>query len=115
MKRIITALLCGASVTAAAADAQLYWDHSPSTNVVSYRLSYGLEPTRKTSYTLVGYTNVATITNLIVGKRYYISATAIDKFGIESLPSNELVVDLSRPTPPTNLRLKLVINIEVAP
>jgi hypothetical protein len=77
-----------ASISAFADSVMLAWDSSVSTNVVGYRVYYGVGSRSYTNYVLVGGTN-ATISGLAGATTYYFTATAYDSNGIESDYSSE--------------------------
>ena len=71
----------------------LAWNPGNSTNVVGYRIYYGLSSGVYNSILQVGGAKAtnATVTGLTSGSTYYLAATAVDKFGEESQFSNEAV------------------------
>ena len=58
-----------------------------------------------TDFVDAGNTNVVTITNLVVGSTYYITATAYTADGLESPPSNEVSYTVPEPIPLKNTDL----------
>jgi len=84
---------------------KLAWNPSISTNVVGYRIYYGVTSgVYNTTISVTGSTNV-TVINLIGGTTYYFAATAVDALGDESQFSNETTYSVpanSPPTPPVN-------------
>ena len=83
---------------------ELVWDPSPSTNVTNYRLWWGPLARSYTNSLLLGNVTNGTISNLIVGATYYISATAIDNHGVPSDYCNELVWTSLVPPPPVTIQ-----------
>ncbi|MFO1477825.1 MAG: Ig-like domain-containing protein [Verrucomicrobiota bacterium] len=73
----------------AAQSVTLAWDASSDTNVVGYRVYYGVASRTYTNMVDVGNTTTATITNLADGTTYYFAATAYNGVGLESDYSNE--------------------------
>lgn len=78
------------------------WTHSPSTNVVAYRVYWGPSTRLYTNSIQVAYVTSATITNVFRNTWYWVSATAVDDNGLESDYSNEVQVRVpNKPNPPT--------------
>lgn len=67
----------------------LAWNPSISTNVVGYKVYYGLASGAYNNTISVGSSTNATITGLIAGSTYFFAATAVDSLGDESPFSNE--------------------------
>jgi hypothetical protein len=86
-----------------AADVRLAWDPSPTTNVVSYSVRYSNAATNTAAFGLNVGTNLTHTLSLSAGT-WSVFVTARNTQGIESDPSNLLVIDV--PTPPV-LRLHL--------
>jgi hypothetical protein len=82
------ALSALASISAFADSVMLAWDPSVSTNVVGYRVYYGIGSRSYTNYVSVAGTN-ATVSGLAGATTYYFTATAYDSNGIESDYSSE--------------------------
>lgn len=78
--------------------ATLAWNPSISTNVVGYKIYYGLASGVYNNTISVGNSTNVTITGLIAGTTYYFAATAVDALGVESPFSN---VTSYRPGVPT--------------
>jgi len=83
------------------ASVTLAWNHSPDTNAVGYRLYYGVASGTYTNSATVGYTDVATLTGLNGGVKYYFAATAYGVNGDESVFSNETSYTTATNTPVT--------------
>lgn len=78
------------------------WTHSPSTNVVAYKVYWGPSTRNYTNFIQVGYVTSASITNVTRNTWYWVSATALDDNGLESDFSNEVSVRVpNKPNPPT--------------
>ena len=71
------------------ANLSLGWDPSPDTQVVGYKVYYGVEGGSKRSVS-VGKLTQASLSDLESGKTYEIYVTAYDAAGAESDPSNEV-------------------------
>jgi hypothetical protein len=68
----------------------LEWDPNPETNIIGYRLYYGLSGGQYTTSVSVGNQTTYTLGNLTDGKTHYFAVTAYNSYG-ESGYSNELV------------------------
>jgi hypothetical protein len=87
---------------------QLAWTPSPSTNVTSYKIYWGVASGIYGNQLEVGNVTNAIAPALAYGTTYYFAATALDTPGIESPFSNE--ISLTTPTnapAPQNLKLTL--------
>jgi len=69
----------------------LAWDPSPDTNVVGYRVYYGVVSRTYTNVVNVGNATNVTINGLVEGTTYYFAATAYNSLGMESDYSAESV------------------------
>jgi len=91
--------------TFATGSVSLTWNPSLSTNVVGYKIYYGVASgVYNTAISVTGSTNV-TVTNLAGGITYYFAATAVNTFGAESPFSNETTYSVptnSAPVTPVN-------------
>jgi len=95
---------CFAS-TPSASSVTLAWNPSTSTNVVGYKIYYGLTSGIYNNTNFVaGSTNVA-ISGLVEGTTYYFAATALDSFGNESQFSNETSYSVPENSVPPNATL----------
>ena len=104
-----------ASVSLQGANATLAWDASVSPNISSYSLHYGTTSRTYSSHIDVGNRLTGTVSNLVVGTRYYFAVTAENNLGLESDWSSEVsyTPTSSSPTnlPPTlNIPNNLVLN-----
>lgn len=93
-------LFAGQSVT-------LAWNANSETNLAGYRLYWG--PSNRTytaSQTVAATNTTATVTNLVIGERYFFAVTAFTVDGLESDFSDE--VDFGfKPAKPANLRIQV--------
>jgi Divergent InlB B-repeat domain/Fibronectin type III domain len=88
---IIAALLIGAGSFCQAVDSvTLEWERNSEPDVVSYKVYYGRESGRPSESVPLGNVTTATITDLDDATTYYFTVTAINEFGLESGPSNEI-------------------------
>jgi hypothetical protein len=108
MKRLFA--IAGTLASVSAADVTLQWDHGA--DAASYAITYGTTPGSRANRITTGYTNAVTITNLLAAK-YYFTAWAYDTNKVESLPSNELAVNLNPASSPKNLRVKVIVTVDV--
>ena len=86
IKRIFFGLVCflALRVTAEAAYVTLAWDADPNTDVAGYVVSYGTQENVYTSRMDVGRANLAVVTNLTAGTRYYFTVHAYASDGMRS-------------------------------
>jgi hypothetical protein len=88
-----------------AADVTVGWDPSPSTNVVAYRVYYGMTAGAYASMMQVAApATTAMVSSLTAGATYFFAAKAVDAAGVESSFSNEASVAaavVSTNIPPT--------------
>ena len=75
----------------------LAWDPSPTADTAGYRLYLGTASQSYTSIVDVGLANSATLSTLVPGVTYFITATAYDLAGLESGRCNELRYTASSP------------------
>jgi hypothetical protein len=75
----------------AAQSVTLAWSSSADTNVVGYRIYYGVASRSYTNMIDVGDALTATVTNLVEGTTYYFAATAYNILGMESEYSDEVL------------------------
>lgn len=90
----------------------LAWNHSASSNIVAYRIFYGTNSAEYTQIHGVGYTNRATITNLVYNLCHFFAAKAVDGSGNESAFSNEVSYT---PMVPTNLWIRVAAETSGSP
>jgi len=69
----------------------LIWDRSPDTNVMGYRVYYGVASRTYTNLVSAGNATNVTIFGLVDGATYYFAATAYNLLGLESDFSYEIV------------------------
>jgi fibronectin type 3 domain-containing protein len=76
-------------------DVQLGWKHAESETVAEYRIYYGTEKgAGKTVYTVTdGPVLTGEVLGLTLGTTYYFHVTAVNQYGYESNPSNEVWTD----------------------
>ena len=79
----------------------LGWNANPESGLQGYRVSVGTQSGQYTEFHDTGTALRFPIGNLQVGQTYYFVVTAIGGTGLESLPSNELMVTIGRPPLPT--------------
>lgn len=109
MKTILLLLFAGL-LSASAADIQLAWDESPTTGVTNYVLYASTNALNASNLQTaavrlnVGTNLTATVEDIQPGQ-WSFAATA-QKMGVESAPSNILLVDV--PTPPARMRTVIV-------
>lgn len=110
MKTLLLLLSC---FVATAADTMTFtWNRNPETNIIAYRLYYGIQARAHSGnvytkdVTVMAPQMTATATNLQPGVTYYFALTAIAEGGHESDYSDELsyAVPTLPPTQTQNLR-----------
>lgn len=83
----------------------LAWAPSPSSGIKEYRLYFGKDTNAWSHMTSAGLNTQATVELPSLGRWYFI-ATATDTNGLQSVPSNIVVYDVSDvPSPPDGMRL----------
>lgn len=85
----------------------LEWNPNPETNIAGYRVYYG---TASRDYaTTVDVGNIITFESpdLATGMVYYFAVTAYNTHNLESDYSDEVMIDLILPSPPTGCRGKI--------
>jgi hypothetical protein len=82
--------------TAHCADVSLSWNTNSESDLAGYRLHWGITSGSPTQHIDVGNVTTGAITGLETGVRYFITVTAYNTSGLESVPSNEISY-----TPPT--------------
>ncbi|MFO1475835.1 MAG: fibronectin type III domain-containing protein [Verrucomicrobiota bacterium] len=68
----------------------LAWDPSACPNLAGYNLYWGPSSGIYTNSTSTGTNSQYTLTGLNPGSKYYLTVTAVNVFGLESVPSSEL-------------------------
>lgn len=69
------------------------WDPSPDSSVMGYNLYFGTVSGSYTDFINVSNLTCVTLAGFVPGTSYYLTVTAYDAFGSESLPSNEARYD----------------------
>ena len=89
------------------------WDPNSGPNVTGYKVYYGAATGTYTNSVSVGNTTTATLSGLVEGSTYYLSATALDNLGQESDFSAEIAYVV--PFPPSNQppTLNAIANISI--
>lgn len=82
-------------VAATTAQATLAWNPNSETDLAGYKLYYGTATGAYSSAVDVGNRTTHTLTGLVAGQSYYVTATAYDATGLESARSAELVFSAS--------------------
>jgi hypothetical protein len=106
-------LLCVLSGLTAGAESTvtLAWDRVADTNVVGYRVHYGVASRTYTNAIQVGNLTTNRVTGLVENVRYYLAVTACDAQGVESDFSNEVTF-----TPgPGVTQVKILLNRKGGP
>jgi hypothetical protein len=105
-------LILAVSLTAQTALAQstrsltLAWDPNTEPDLVGYRLYYGEQSRNYSSVVYVPVITQVTIPSFIIGNTYYFAVTAVNRAGLESDFSDEVVFPVFMPnTPPAILGL----------
>jgi len=111
MRYLITLLLLTTPLFAQTMDVTLEWDDDQagvSYNIYSSTRSMGGDPTTGT-LSASGITSTSTEITLPLRSNYFFVATAVNiQSGRESLPSNQVSINLRRPTSPTALGIRRV-------
>jgi fibronectin type 3 domain-containing protein len=76
--------------TARAAQVSLAWDPSPDPDISGYKVHFGKVSRAQTESVDVGSVTQYTLMGLLDGTTYYFAATAYDRYGRESVFSNEV-------------------------
>lgn len=79
-------------VTVSGVEVGLAWSRNTEPDIAGYRVYFGSSSGLHTSEIWVGDQTSVTISNLHEGLRYYFAVTATTTAGIESAPSEELVL-----------------------
>lgn len=88
----------------AKSDVILAWDPNPEPDLAGYKLHYG--GTSGDYNRVVNVGNVTTYTLEVPNGGYFMAVTAYNAAGLESLPSNEIYVDVAAPPgKPSGLRV----------
>ncbi len=87
---IVALLLAPVSFCHAVQRVTLSWDRNPEPDIARYVLYYGTESRSPTHSLAVGNVTNASVENLIEGMTYFFTVRAINRVGLESVPSNEV-------------------------
>jgi len=98
-------LLGSPGVVRGSSSISLVWKASPDTNVVGYRVYYGVGSRAYTNMVDLGRSTSVTISALRPGVCYYFTATAYNTLGLESPFSGEISC-----APPINCQLMIQAN-----
>jgi hypothetical protein len=74
---------------------EVSWSRNSEGNIAGYKLYYGVVSGNYQASKVVGNANVADISGLLPGQRYYFAVTAYDFLGRESQFSNEITTEIS--------------------
>jgi hypothetical protein len=78
------------------------WNPSSDPNVAGYNLSYGTSSGKYNKKVNTGAATSTTV-SLIPGSTYYFVVTAYDSFGFQSVPSNEVALNIPNQPPSVSL------------
>jgi VCBS repeat-containing protein len=95
-------------------DVTLAWSPNSEPDLAGYKLYYGTESGIYSQTNDVGNVTEYTVTGLDAGRSYFFALSAYDTEGLESVPSSEVVLDVTAPTVPTDLSGNAVSSTEVA-
>ena len=96
---VLTLAILGFAPHVDAASLTLAWDHSTSSNVAGYLVSYGTQSGKYTTTVKAGYVTSVTINGLTEGTTYYISVQSYDSAGTLGSPSSEISGKVAGPVP----------------
>ena len=105
---VLTLAILGFAPHVDAASLTLAWDHSTSSNVAGYLVSYGTQSGKYTTTVKAGYVTSVEINGLTEGTTYYFSVQSYDSAGTLGSPSPEIsgkvagtvpVLSISCPSP----------------
>src|SRR5262245_41362817 len=87
---VVTLALLGFGRHVEAASLTLAWDHSISSGVAGYQISYGTQSGKATANVKAGYVTSVTINGLTEGTTYYFIVQSYDSAGTLGSPSPEI-------------------------
>jgi Fibronectin type III domain len=105
---VLTVAILGFAPHVDAASLTLAWDHSTSSNVAGYLVSYGTQSGKYTTTVKAGYVTSIAVNGLTDGATYYLSVQSYDSAGTLGSPSSEVsgkvagtvpVLSISCPSP----------------
>jgi len=105
--RLVAPVACVASILPKSTEVTLAWDPSSSSDVVAYRIYYGLECGVYQRVVDTGLETTARIGGLYPGNTYYFAATSLNASGLESEFSNEISYTVLL-VPPETQNLQLI-------
>jgi len=108
IRTLLTLFTALFTMAAVADDVRLEWDPNPEPGM-RYVLHWGPASRNYTNSVTVSNTT-ATISNIVIGARYFVALTAIDTNGLQSAFSDE--VAFIKPSAPR--RLRLTVNLQSA-
>ena len=92
-------LLRASLVSGAAGTVTLAWDPNTEPNLAGYNLYYGRTSGSYAHRIPLGIETTHTVSNLAPGTLYYFVVTAVNMAGLESEPSNEIIVKVPHQLP----------------
>jgi regulation of enolase protein 1 (concanavalin A-like superfamily) len=87
---VVTLAMLGFGRHVEAASLTLAWDHSTSSNVAGYQISYGTQSGKYTANVKAGYVTSVSINGLTEGTTYYFIVQSYDSAGTLGSPSPEI-------------------------
>lgn len=96
---LVTLVMLASGRHVEAASLTLAWDHSTSSNVAGYQVSYGTQSGKYTATVKAGYVTSVSITGLTEGTTYYFSVQSYDSAGTLGSPSSEISGKVAAPVP----------------
>ncbi len=90
LRRVATAFLAPAVLSASAFAVNLSWNPNPEPDITGYQLSYGTSPGVRTEILDAGLNTSISVSGLAAGTTYYFAVTATNEAGLQSAPSDEI-------------------------
>src|SRR5438874_1541181 len=87
---LIVGLVPPARAVTAPNSVTLAWNRSPGTNIVGYKVYYGVASRTYTAVVSAGNSTNATVSGLTSGATYFFAVTSYDPSGLESDYSSEI-------------------------
>ena len=115
MKKLIATLILFACVSASAQGYRIsfLWDNNSESDLAGYKMYMLTPPATNWLQVATSITNTVTITNTVPTLSKY-RVTAFNTSNIESIPSNEITVNLNSPGAPGKFKLQSIV-ITLAP